>query len=74
MLPFIQTDFMVEEIANLKLKTLPSGAITVEKAVSKMNKDRFSALLYVIFYIMEFENNFSEEQDDAQLLQEYTFL
>ena len=39
-----------------------------------MNKDRFSALLYVIFYIMEFENNFSEEQDDAQLLQEYTFL
>ncbi len=74
MLPYIQTDFMVEEIANLKLKTLPSGAITVERAVSKMNKDRFSSLLYVIFYIMEFKNNYFEEQDDVQLLQEYTFL
>ena len=74
MLPYIQTDFMVEEIANLKLKTLPSGAITVERAVSKMNKDRFSSLLYVIFYTMEFKNNYFEEQDDVQLLQEYTFL
>lgn len=73
-LPFIQTDFMFEEIANLKLKTLPSGAITVEKAVSKMNKDRFSCLSYLIFYIMEFENNFVESVNEMDLLEEYTYL
>lgn len=73
-LPYIQTDFMFEEIANLKLKTLPSGAITVEKAVSKMNKDRFSCLSYLIFYIMEFENNFVESVNEMDLLEEYTYL
>ena len=73
-LPFIQTDFMVEEIANLKLKTLPSGAITVEKTVSRMNKDRFSCLAYVIFYIMEFTNNAYESVNELELLEQYTFL
>lgn len=74
MLPFIQTDFMVEEIANLKLKTLPSGSVTVEKTVSKMNKDRFSSLSYVIFYIMEFTNNAYESVNDLDLIEQYTFL
>ena len=73
-LPFIQTDFMVEEIANLKLKTLPSGSVTVEKTVSKMNKDRFSSLSYVIFYIMEFTNNAYKSVNDLDLLEQYTFL
>lgn len=73
-LPFIQTDFMVEEIANLKLKTLPSGAITVEKAVSKLNKDRFSCLSYVIFWLMEFNNTSREDVDELQLLSQYTFI
>lgn len=73
-LPFIQTDFMVEEIANLKLKTLPSGSITVEKAVSRVNKDRFSCLLYGIFYIMEFENETKENQNTYDLMSQYTYL
>ena len=73
-LPFIQTDFMFEEIANLKLKTLPSGAITVEKTVSKMNKDRFSCLAYCIFYILEYTNNIQEPVNEMQLLSEYTYL
>ena len=53
-LPFIQTDFLFEEIANLKLKILANGSLTVEKSVKKMNKDRWSALAYVIYYIMEY--------------------
>ena len=73
-LPYIQTDFMFEEIANLKLKVLPSGAITVEKTISKMNKDRFSCLAYCIFYILEFTNNIQTPVDDIQLLQQYTYL
>lgn len=72
-LPFIQTDFMVEEIANLKLKTLPSS-ITVEKSVSKMNKDRFSCLSYCIFYIMEFTNDPKQQINNYDLLSQYTYL
>lgn len=74
-LPYVQTDFMFEEIANLKLKVLNNGNLTVEKTVSKLNKDRFSCLSYCIFYIMEYCNNISEEnQSDYDLLSEYTYL
>lgn len=74
-LPFIQTDFMVEEIANLKLKQLNNGGLTVEKTVSKMNKDRFSCLAYVIYYIMEFTNNIQDDSaNDIDLLSAYTYL
>ena len=72
--PLVLQNFMLEEIANLKLKTLPSGAITVEKTVSKMNKDRFSCLAYCIFYILEYTNNIQEPVNEMQLLSEYTYL
>ena len=52
--PFIQTDCLFEEIANLKLKQLPNGNVTIEKVVKKMDKDRVSALIYVLWYINEF--------------------
>ena len=51
--PFIKTDLLFEEVSNLKLKTLPSGALTVEKVVGKLNKDRFSCLAYLLWYILE---------------------
>lgn len=74
-LPYIQTNFAFEEIANLKLKKMPSGSLTVEKTVKKMNKDRFSSLAYAIFYIMEYKNNISlETQNDLELIEEYTYL
>ena len=47
---------MFEEIANLKLKHMSNGALSVEKVVKKMDKDRFSALSYLIFYITEYCN------------------
>ncbi len=53
-LPFIQTDLLFEEIANLKLKHMTNGALSVEKVVKKVDKDRFSALSYLIFYITEY--------------------
>lgn len=74
-LPFIQTDFMFEEIANLKLKVLNNGNLTVEKTVAKLNKDRFSCLAYCIFYIMEFCNSLGKDaQSDIDLLEQYTYL
>lgn len=74
-LPYIQTDFLFEEIANLKLKILSNGSLTVEKIVKKINKDRWSALCYCIFYIMEFESiiNYSD-QTDIDIISEYTYL
>ena len=53
-LPYIQTDLLFEEIANLKLKHMTNGALSVEKVVKKVDKDRFSALSYLIVYITEY--------------------
>lgn len=55
-LPFMQTDFLLEEIANLKLKTLPSGKFTVEQQTRRIDKDRYSALAYALWYIKEYED------------------
>ena len=55
--PFLQTDVLFEEIANLKLKHLPNGNVTIEKVVSKLDKDRVAALIYCLWYIMEFCQN-----------------
>lgn len=54
--PYIQTDLLFEEIANLKLKHMTNGALSVDKVVKKVDKDRFSALSYLIFYITEYCN------------------
>ena len=61
--PFIQTDLLFEEVSNLKLKTLPSGSLTVEKVVSKLNKDRFSCLAYLLWYIWEKDKEITNTQD-----------
>lgn len=52
--PYLQTDCLFEEIANLKLKHLNNGGVTIEKVVSKLDKDRVSATLYVLWLINEF--------------------
>lgn len=55
-LPFINTELLFMEIANLKLKVMSGNNLSVEKVVRKIDKDKFSALSYCIFYIMEFKN------------------
>jgi len=51
--PYLQTDNFVEEVANLKLKYLQNGGVTIEKVVKKLDKDRVSACMYVLWYINE---------------------
>lgn len=53
-LPFIQTDLLIEEISNLKVKYGNNNNLSIEKVIKKIDKDRFSALAYMIFYIYEF--------------------
>lgn len=45
---------LFEEIANLKLKHLNNGGVTIEKVVNKLDKDRVSATIYVLWLINEF--------------------
>ena len=67
--PYLQTDCLFEEIANLKLKHLNNGGVTVEKVVSKLDKDRVSATLYVLWLINEFYRDvYSQSDYDYEVL------
>jgi len=59
--PFAQTEEVVGEISNLKIKHLPSGALSIEKVVNRVDKDRFSGLSYGIWWAMEFDNQINSE-------------
>lgn len=61
-LPFMNTELLFMEISNLKLKVMNKNNLSVEKVVRKIDKDKFSAASYCIFYIMEFCNKDTEEQ------------
>jgi ribonucleoside-diphosphate reductase alpha chain len=62
-LPSLQTDLLIEEIANLQLKHLSGGKISIEKVVNKFDKDRFSSLIYPLWYIKTFEENSEHDSD-----------
>lgn len=61
--PYLETDAFFEETANLKLKHLPNGGVTLEKVVKKLDKDRVSALIYVLWYINEFCRDLNNNSD-----------
>jgi ribonucleoside-diphosphate reductase alpha chain len=64
-IPFIQTDVLIEEVANLKLEKLPSGKLTVKQQTKRIDKDKFSSLAYGLYYIKTFEDNiYREEEED----------
>lgn len=72
-LPFVQTDFFVEEVSNLQLKHMNSGKVTVEKVIKRINKDRYSATAYGLWYIKNFEDNvYQEELDEFEILSQCT--
>lgn len=55
-LPFVNTELLFMEIANLKLKLMSGSNLSVEKVERKIDKDKFSALSYCVFYILEYKN------------------
>jgi ribonucleoside-diphosphate reductase alpha chain len=60
-LPHIQTDLLLEEVANLKLKMNQNGKYTVEQVTKRVNKDRYSATAMGLWYIKEFLDKFEKE-------------
>lgn len=65
-LPSIQTDFFIEEVANLSLKTLNGGKLTVERNTKTMDKDRYSAVAYLLYYIKTYEDKPKQEESEIK--------
>jgi ribonucleoside-diphosphate reductase alpha chain len=64
-LPHIQTDFLLEEIANLKLKSTQNGKYTVEQVTKRVNKDRYSSVAMGVWYIKEYEDKFIRDNSNV---------
>jgi|LGOV01.1.fsa_nt_gb ribonucleoside-diphosphate reductase alpha chain len=64
-LPFIETDFLIEEIFNLKLIINGNSKLSIVQRATKINKDRFSALSYLLWYILEKESGKDYMDDDT---------
>ena len=60
-LPYLQTDHLLEEVANLKLRVLANGRFTVEQQTKRIDKDRYSALAYALWYIKTEEDDYEVE-------------
>ena len=54
--PCIETDMLLEEVANIRLKYLNGGKMTIERVTSKVDKDRYAALVYPLWYINTYED------------------
>lgn len=61
----INTKFLIDEVANLKLKKT-TNSITVEQTVKKVDKDRYSALAYALYYISLFLEKFDETDNSYE--------
>lgn len=60
-LPTLNTDFFVEEVANLKLKHLQGGKLTTEQLTRRVDRDRYSAVSYGLWYIKNFEDKVKQK-------------
>ena len=55
--PYLQTDILLAEVANLRLVEKSNRKYSVEQVVRKINKDRYSAVAMGLWYIKNFEDN-----------------
>lgn len=72
-LPHIQTELFIEEVANLSLEQLNGGKLTVKRNSKSIDKDRYSALVYMIWYIMTHQNKAKEEEEEFNIASLYCF-
>lgn len=72
-LPHVQTELFIEEVANLSLEQLNGGKLTVKRNSKSIDKDRYSALVYMIWYIMTYENKAKEEEEEFNIASFYCF-
>jgi ribonucleoside-diphosphate reductase alpha chain len=58
----IQVQLLIDEVANLKLKKTQT-TVTVEPVIKRLDKDRYSATVYALFYISLFLEHEEEDSD-----------
>jgi hypothetical protein len=63
-LPYENTDMLIEEIANLKLVQTSQNRMTVQKNVSRVDKDRFASLAYVLWFVKTYRNSTATNEID----------
>ncbi|MGD6876784.1 hypothetical protein [Bacillus infantis] len=63
-----QTQLLVDEVSNLRLKKTTNN-ITVEQVIRKIDKDRYSALVYALYYI----SLFLEKEIETSNNEDYLF-
>lgn len=66
-LPFLQTDMLIEECANLKIKQNANGKFSLEQVSKRIDKDRFMAVAYGLYYIKTYEDVFKTEKSDVNI-------
>ena len=65
---YVHTDMLIEEINNLQtVETGVSKKLTVEPISKKYNKDRYSSLAYIIYYVMTEDNIGTFEKEKEQV-------
>ena len=60
----LSTSVLIEEIANLKIIHNSNGTLKIEQMTRGVDKDRFSALAYGLYYLNTEEDNFRNEEED----------
>ena len=66
--PFMNTDILIEEIANLKLEVLQSGKLSIKQVTKRIDKDKYASLAYGLYYIKMFEDNIYETEEEEIML------
>lgn len=61
--PFVQTDLLIDEIANLKLDISENNTFKLSRLSRRIDKDRYSALVYGLYYIKKFEEQNTIQHD-----------
>jgi ribonucleoside-diphosphate reductase alpha chain len=68
----INTEVLIDEVSNLKRIDKPNGKMSIEQVSLKTDKDIFSALSYILYYLNKYENKKIEEKNDLDVLLSYT--
>ena len=65
--PMIQTDYLVEEISNLQLVHMSNGKLGLKQVTKRVDDDKAMATMYGLYYIMKYENNIIQPQQNIDL-------
>lgn len=70
----INTDVLIDEISNLKrVDGQKNGKFTVKQVSLKTDKDIFSALSYILYYLREYEDKKMDTKNELDMLLSYTY-